>query len=124
MENRNRSLTFRIAVSFGVLLALAGPMRCRLVAQAPVPAAAPTAVSERGTVKEISGNTITMVADAGQTVTVNVATGVLADGQASAAVIGPQALFGAHGRERRGLAGFFQRGEQRADGEDGALRLP
>ena len=75
MATRNRSLTFRIAVSFGVLLALAGPMRCRLVAQAPAPAAAPTAVSERGTVKEISGNTITMVADAGQTVTVNVATG-------------------------------------------------
>src|ERR1035437_7655262 len=49
--------------------------------------------------------------------------GVLADGEAGATVIGPETLLGAHGRERRGLAGFLQRGEQRADGEDGALRM-
>ena len=47
-----------------------------------------------------------------------------ADGQAGAAVIGPQALFGVHGGERRRLALFLQRLEQRTHGQDGALRLP
>jgi hypothetical protein len=75
MATRNNSLTIRIALSLGALLALAGSMNRELAAQAPAPAAAPAAVSQRGTVKAVSGSTITMVADAGQTVTVNVATG-------------------------------------------------
>jgi len=75
MATRNNSLTLRIALSLGVFLTLAGSMNRGLAAQAPAPAAAAAAVSQRGTVKAVSGNTITMVADAGQTVTVNVATG-------------------------------------------------
>ena len=79
MAIRNNSLTLKIALSLGVLFALAGSMNCGLAAQAPAPAApaAAAAVSQRGTVKAVSGNTITMVADAGQTVTVNVATGAM-----------------------------------------------
>jgi hypothetical protein len=75
MATRNNSLTVRIALSLGALFALAGSMNRGLAAQTPAPASAPAAVSQRGTVKAVSGNTITMVADAGQTVTVNVATG-------------------------------------------------
>ena len=50
--------------------------------------------------------------------------GMAADGEASATVIGPQALFGVHGGERRRLASFFLRFEQRAHRQGGALRLP
>jgi hypothetical protein len=56
-------------------MALSGSLCVPLLAQAPAPAAAPAAVSQRGTVKAVTGNTITMVADAGETVTVNVANG-------------------------------------------------
>ncbi|HEY4378808.1 MAG TPA: hypothetical protein VGN01_00590 [Acidobacteriaceae bacterium] len=72
MATWNTTLRSKTALSLGALLVLAGPMK-GLAAQTPAPAAAaPAAVSQRGTVKAISGSTITMTADAGQTVTVNV----------------------------------------------------
>ena len=74
MATRNNSLPFKIVLGLGLLSSVAGVTCYGLAAQAPAPAAAPAA-SQRGTVKTISGNTITMVADAGQTVTVNVANG-------------------------------------------------
>src|SRR4051794_38543335 len=49
---------------------------------------------------------------------------MLADGHAGAAVIGPEAFFRIHARERGRHAGLFERLEQWADGQDGALRLP
>ena len=72
MATRNNSLPFKIVLGLGLLSSVAGVTCYGLAAQAPAPAAA---ASQRGTVKTISGNTITMVADAGQTVTVNVANG-------------------------------------------------
>jgi hypothetical protein len=74
MATRNNSLPFKIVLGLGLLSSVAGVTCYGLAAQAPAPAAA-QAASQRGTVKTISGNTITMVADAGQTVTVNVANG-------------------------------------------------
>lgn len=74
MATRNNSLPFKIVLGLGLLSSVAGVTCYGLAAQAPAPAAAPAA-SQRGTVKTVSGNTITMVADAGQTVTVNVANG-------------------------------------------------
>lgn len=73
MATRNNSLPFKIVLGLGLLSSVAGVTCYGLDAQAPAPAAA--AASQRGTIKTISGNTITMVADAGQTVTVNVANG-------------------------------------------------
>ena len=73
MATRNNSLPFKIVLGLGLLSSVAGVTCYGLAAQAPAPAA--PAASQRGTVKTISGNTITMVADAGQTVTVNVANG-------------------------------------------------
>jgi hypothetical protein len=46
-----------------------------MVAQAPAPAAAASTESERGTVSAVSGNSITMAADGGQTIAVTVAPG-------------------------------------------------
>jgi hypothetical protein len=74
MATRNNSLPFKIVLGLGLLSSVAGVTCYGLAAQAPAAAPAPAA-SQRGTVKTISGNTITMVADAGQTVTVNVANG-------------------------------------------------
>jgi hypothetical protein len=72
MATRINSIPFKI--TFGILFVLAVAMCSGIAAQTPVVAPAPAA-SQRGTVKEVSGDAITMVADAGQTVTVNVANG-------------------------------------------------
>lgn len=69
------SLRLKIALSCGFIFAAASATNYGLAAQTPAPAAAPATVSLRGTVKTISGNTITISTDAGQAVTVNVATG-------------------------------------------------
>jgi len=42
--------------------------------------------------------------------------GMFADGESGAAEIGPHALFGIHGGKRGGLAGLFERCEERPDG--------
>jgi hypothetical protein len=58
----------------GLLLSLAGGPSLLAIAQAP--AAAPAAAtSQRGTVKSVAGNTITMATDAGQEVSISVAMG-------------------------------------------------
>ena len=75
MATRNNSLPFRIALSVGIVFSAAGVTMCSAGAQAPAPAAAPAAASQLGTIKTISGNTLTMATDKGQTVTVSVATG-------------------------------------------------
>lgn len=74
MVTRNNSLTFRIALSLGLVFCLAGATVSQLAAQTPA-AAAPAAVSQLGTVKSVSGNTVTMATDKGQTITANVAPG-------------------------------------------------
>ena len=70
----NNSISLRIAVIVGVLISLAGGgcFGIRAQAQAPVPAAS---VSQLGTVKTVSGNTVTLTTDAGLTVTVTVPNG-------------------------------------------------
>jgi hypothetical protein len=75
MATRNSSLPFRIALSVGIVFSAAGVTICSAGAQAPAPAAAPAAASQLGTIKAVSGNTLTMSTDKGQTVTVSVATG-------------------------------------------------
>jgi hypothetical protein len=75
MATRNNSLTFRIALSVGIVFFAAGVTICNAGAQAPAAAAAPAAASQLGTIKTIAGNTLTMATDKGQTVTVNVAAG-------------------------------------------------
>jgi len=71
MATRNNSISFRIAVSVGVLISLAGGMCIGTMARAQAPAPA-TSVSQLGTVKTVSGNTVTLTTDAGLTVTVTV----------------------------------------------------
>jgi hypothetical protein len=75
MATRNSSLPFRIALSVGIVFSAAGVTICSAGAQAPATTAAPAAASQLGTIKAVSGNTITMATDKGQTVTVSVATG-------------------------------------------------
>ena len=80
MVTGNKSVSLRIAFCLGVFLSLAGATGFASAAQAPAPAApvaaSPAAsASELGTVKTVAGNTITMATDAGQAVTVNVASG-------------------------------------------------
>ena len=75
MVDRNISATQRVFTALGMLLALAG-LSGTLSAQAPTATAAPAATasaSQRGTVKSIAGNTLTITTDAGQTLTVNIA---------------------------------------------------
>ena len=67
MATRNNSLICKISLSLGVILSLAGGTVSRLAAQAPAAAA-----SQLGTVKAVSGNTITMTTDKGVSVTVTV----------------------------------------------------
>ena len=74
MVIRNNSLTFRIALSLGLVFCVAGVTVSSLAAQAPT-AAAPAVVSQLGTVKSVSGSTITIATDKDQTITVNVAAG-------------------------------------------------
>lgn len=75
MATRNNSLTCRIALSAGMVFFAASGTICNAGAQAPATAAAPAAASQLGTIKTISGNTLTMATDKGQTVTVSVAPG-------------------------------------------------
>jgi hypothetical protein len=80
MATRNNAVSLRIAFCLGVLLSLAGATGFASAAQAQAPAAPAAAspaasVSELGTVKTVAGNTLTMVTDAGQAVTVNVDSG-------------------------------------------------
>jgi hypothetical protein len=73
MATRNNSLPLGIAFSFGLIFSMAGGICGQAGAQAT--AAAPATVSQLGTVKTISGNTVTMATDKGQTITVNVVAG-------------------------------------------------
>jgi co-chaperonin GroES (HSP10) len=77
MATRDKSVLLRIALRMGVAFSMVGGTCVGIAAQAPAPAAAAAAatISERGTVKTVAGNTITMTTDAGQAVTVNVASG-------------------------------------------------
>ena len=71
MAARHNLVWLRIAFSAGILFAFAGGMCAALPAQTAAPAAAP-APPQRGTVKTISGNTLTVATDAGPTVTIAV----------------------------------------------------
>jgi hypothetical protein len=78
MADRYNSVLLRIAFRAGIFLFLAGTPGFASQAQAPAAPAAATAAateSERGTVKTVAGNSFTMATDAGQAVTVNVASG-------------------------------------------------
>jgi len=70
------SRALKFAVGFGALLCCLTPGSGGFAAaQAPANAPATAAVSQRGTVKAVAGNTLTLATDAGGTMTVNVATG-------------------------------------------------
>ncbi len=78
MTIRNNFRRFRSELSLGLLLSLAGTTVFGVAAQTPTAAATPAAAlasSQRGTVKAVSGNTITMTTDKGLTVSVSVAPG-------------------------------------------------
>jgi len=80
MVTRNNPVSLRTEFCLGVFLSLAGATGFTSASQAQAPAAPAAAspaasASERGTVKTVAGNTITMTTDAGQAVTVNVASG-------------------------------------------------
>jgi len=75
MATPNNSHFCRIALSLGVIFSLAGVAVSGMTAQAPAAAPAPAAASQLGTVKSISGNSITMTTDKGVSVTVTVADG-------------------------------------------------
>ena len=78
MTIRNNFRRFRSELSLGLLLSLAGTTVFGAAAQTPTAAATPAAAlasSQRGTVKAVSGNTITMTTDKGLTVSVSVAPG-------------------------------------------------
>lgn len=72
MATRSRLFWSRIAFGASLIVAVMVATSFGLAAQTPVAASMP-ASSQRGTVKAISGSTITMAADGGQAVTVNVA---------------------------------------------------
>jgi len=70
------SLKTAFRIGIGLLLSWTSVAGYGVSAQAQAPAAAPApATSQRGAVKTVSGNTITMVTDAGQAYTVSVAAG-------------------------------------------------
>ena len=78
MTIRNNFRRFRSELSLGLILSLAGTTVFGAAAQTPTAAATPAAAlasSQRGTVKAVSGNTITMTTDKGLTVSVSVAPG-------------------------------------------------
>ena len=76
MATRDNSVLLRIVFRLGIVLSLAGLAGFAFEAQAQAPAATAAATtSERGTVKTVAGNSFTMATDAGQTVTVSVASG-------------------------------------------------
>ena len=74
MATRNKWRSLTISLGVGLLFLATGTS---MVAQTPAPAAAAAASteSERGTVSAVSGNSITMAADGGQTIAVTVAPG-------------------------------------------------
>ena len=122
MADRHNSVLFRTAFCLGIFLFLAGTAGFASEAQAPAAAtAAATAAasaSERGTVKTVAGNSFTMATDAGQAVTVNVASGAkvlqlavgstdlktATPGQLSDIAVGDRALV--TGRAGEGAASF------------------
>ncbi|MGA1983999.1 MAG: hypothetical protein ABSG84_16235 [Acidobacteriaceae bacterium] len=74
MAARNNSL--RIACSLGILFSVAGAMGPMLPAQTPAPAPAAAAIPAKlGTVRAISGTTVTLATDAGPSVTIIVPDG-------------------------------------------------
>jgi co-chaperonin GroES (HSP10) len=81
MATGNKSGLLRIAFRMGVVFSMAGVSGTAVVAQTPTPTTptAPTVTvtlqSLRGTVKAVAGSSITMATDAGQSMTVNVASG-------------------------------------------------
>jgi hypothetical protein len=74
MAARHNRLSRRIAFSLGILFTLAGGSCAILPAQTPAPATA-TIPPKLGTVKTISGTSITLATDAGATVTITVPDG-------------------------------------------------
>jgi hypothetical protein len=74
MVTRSNLSTARIAINVAVLISLVSFSHSRVLAQAPASAPAATA-SQLGTVKTISGSTLTMATDKGATITVTVADG-------------------------------------------------
>ena len=74
MATRNKWRSLTISLGVGLLFLATGTS---MVAQTPAPAAAAAASteSERGTVSAVSGNSITIAADGGQTIAVTVAPG-------------------------------------------------
>ncbi len=77
MVIRNNSVPLKTALGFGLFFSVAAAT-CGIaaLAQAPAVATAPaTVTSQRGTVKTVSGDTLTMATDAGPVVTVSVASG-------------------------------------------------
>jgi hypothetical protein len=74
MATRNDGHLLRIAIVFGMILPVVA-FSAPLAAQAPAAASAAATSSQRGTVKEISGSTITMTTDAGQATEVTVPSG-------------------------------------------------
>src|SRR5438067_1272823 len=68
MDNRNSAFSLITVLCLGLTLTLSGTTSQRMLAQAP--AATPATARQLGTVKSISGDTITIATDAGQTVTV------------------------------------------------------
>ncbi|HUD23970.1 MAG TPA: hypothetical protein VMQ60_14085 [Acidobacteriaceae bacterium] len=71
MAIRNSSIALRVAVIIGLLCSLAGGAYLGMAVQAQGPAPS-ASVSLLGTVKMVSGNTVTLSTDTGQTVTVTV----------------------------------------------------
>jgi co-chaperonin GroES (HSP10) len=74
MATRNNGHLLRIAIVFGMILPVVA-FSAPLAAQAPAAPSAAATSSQRGTVKEISGSTITMTTDAGQATEVTVPSG-------------------------------------------------
>jgi hypothetical protein len=76
MEMAVRNNSLRIAFSLGILFTVVGGMGPTLPAQTPAPApAAATIPAKLGTVKAISGTSVTLATDAGPTVTIIVPDG-------------------------------------------------
>ena len=75
MESQDKSIVLKMALSAGMIFLTAAGAACSVVAQAPATTAAPAAASQLGTIKAITGTTLTMATDKGATVTVKVAEG-------------------------------------------------
>lgn len=75
MAIRNNSFVFSSALGASLLFTLAGGSLSEYTAQAQAAPAAAATTSQRGTVKSVEGNMVTLATDAGQPVTVTVVTG-------------------------------------------------